>query len=53
MTTEQWVNDLIDDIVMEYGVSHDVARVMLFAWLADLLRWNPKLHSMLEYLLNE
>ena len=53
MTTEQWLNDMIDDIVMEYGVSHDVARVMLFAWLADLLRWNPKLKSMLEYLLNE
>lgn len=53
MTTEQWVNDLIDDIVMEYGVTHDIARVMLFAWLGELMRWNPKLHAMLEYLLNE
>jgi hypothetical protein len=53
MTTEQWLNDMIDDIVMEYGVSHDTARIMLFAWLAELLRWSPKFYAMMDYLLND
>lgn len=53
MTTEQWIKDLTDDIVMEHGVSYDTARVMLFTWLSEVVRWTPKFHKMLEYLLNE
>jgi hypothetical protein len=26
---------------------------MLFAWLAELLRWSPKFYAMMDYLLNE
>lgn len=54
MTTEQWINDLIDDIVMERGVSHDTARVMLMGWLYEVMHWEKLfLKEMLEYLLNE
>jgi len=53
MNTEQWLNDMTDDIVMQHGVSYDTARVMLFSWLSDLLRWSPKFYAMMDYLLND
>lgn len=54
MTSEQWINDFIDDIVMERGVSHDTARALLLSWLYEVMRWEKiMLKEMLEYLLND
>lgn len=51
MNTEQFLDDYYDDIVMEYGVSYDTARMLMFAWLCGLNHW--KLNELVEFILND
>lgn len=54
MTTEQWLKDLADDIVMEHGVDYPQARAMIFVWVFEMTQWDYMvLRKMLDYYLND